>query len=1198
MKKVYLLLLFVFGFSAFAQQKGISYQAVIINPNAVAAPGYNGTSIPLANKAICLSFKIVNSANQVEYQESQSITTDGYGMVNVIIGTGTSVAGLVSTLEAVAWNQGNKKLVVGVNTDGVCSNYSEISNQVLNYTPYSFYAQNADLKDGYVTTAKLADGAVTDPKIAMGINPAKVGLGNVNNTSDANKPVSTATQNALNLKANATDVTTSLALKEDISNKSNASLGTSTTLYPTQNAVKTYVDSQISSATIVDADATTKGKIKLAGDLAGTADVPTVPGLALKAPLVSPSFTGTVTAPTYASTPISLTYSGSTIDWNPVQGLNAAITLTQNSALSFTANPPVGSYGTIVLTQDGTGNRTITLPSIAGVTNQILGSTSTTSVTLSTAANAKDILNFYYDGTNCYWNIGQGYGTAAATTSSTANLATGVTGTLAVANGGTGTTSLTGLVKGNGTTALTAAVAGTDYQAPITLTTTGSGAASLTGTTLNIPSTTNYTLPTSSASVIGGVKVGTNLSIDGSGVLSTATSPAFTGAITAPIYASTPQTLTDATTIAWDPANGLNANVTLGGNRTLSFTTTPTAGSYGTLVVTQDATGGRTITLPSTANKVLGSTSTTTIALSSAANAKDILNFYYDGTNCYWNVGQGYGSASTFTATNIAGGASGSIPYQTGSGATSLLAKGTDGQILTLASGIPSWAAAPVTGVTSASSPLSISSNALSLGTVPVANGGTGLSTTPSNGQIDIGNGTGFSRTTLTAGTGISITNGSGAITIASSGTAGVPYSGANQAVDLGAYDLTVNGLTVGKGKKDAGTAFQYNSAFGVSALGSFSGGTKNTALGYNALSSVTSTDQNIAIGAYAMGSTTDYFQQSVAVGNQSLQYNKGSFNTALGSGALSGTSLTSAATYLVGVGALALMNNTSGQNNTAVGSYALSTNTTGNNNTALGQGADVLSAALDNATAIGYNAKVSSSNSVQLGNTSVTNVKTSGTITAGDITYPKTHGTANQVLTTTGSGTLSWTTPASSGGTHAIGESYGGGIVFYTWDNGAHGLIGANTELNNGQAMTWGGGSNSYVGTTSSSGVLGGKMNTQRILNVIPVPTYGNGDPQTGQRSAAFYAATYLNSPVVVNGVTTTPQFSDWYLPNSYELTLFATQSAYFPNCNFATHDHWTSSERSDYAYLAYALAANSNTNIYQTNKSSTNYVVAIRSF
>ena len=55
-------------------------------------------------------------------------------------------------------------------------------------------------------------------------------------------------------------------------------------------------------------------------------------------------------------------------------------------------------------------------------------------------------------------------------------------------------------------------------------------------------------------------------------------------------------------------------------------------------------------------------------------------------------------------------------------------------------------------------------------GTVVVANGGTGLTSTPTNGQIDIGNGSGFTRTTLTAGSNITITNGAGSITIASSG--------------------------------------------------------------------------------------------------------------------------------------------------------------------------------------------------------------------------------------------------------------------------------------------------------------------------------------------------------------------------------------------------------------------------------------------
>jgi len=50
-------------------------------------------------------------------------------------------------------------------------------------------------------------------------------------------------------------------------------------------------------------------------------------------------------------------------------------------------------------------------------------------------------------------------------------LTTGVTGTLPVANGGSGAVTLTGVLKGNGTSAFTAATAGTDYVAPGTATT-------------------------------------------------------------------------------------------------------------------------------------------------------------------------------------------------------------------------------------------------------------------------------------------------------------------------------------------------------------------------------------------------------------------------------------------------------------------------------------------------------------------------------------------------------------------------------------------------------------------------------------------------------------------------------------------------------------------------------------------------------
>lgn len=71
-----------------------------------------------------------------------------------------------------------------------------------------------------------------------GITKTMVGLNNVDNTSDANKPISTATQTALDLK-------------ETVSNKSTSTaLGTSDVFYPTQNAVKAYVDARV--ATIGD----------------------------------------------------------------------------------------------------------------------------------------------------------------------------------------------------------------------------------------------------------------------------------------------------------------------------------------------------------------------------------------------------------------------------------------------------------------------------------------------------------------------------------------------------------------------------------------------------------------------------------------------------------------------------------------------------------------------------------------------------------------------------------------------------------------------------------------------------------------------------------------------------------------------------------------------------------------------------------
>ena len=53
---------------------------------------------------------------------------------------------------------------------------------------------------------------------------------------------------------------------------------------------------------------------------------------------------------------------------------------------------------------------------------------------------------------------------------------------------------------------------------------------------------------------------------------------------------------------------------------------------------------------------------------------------------------------------------------------------------------------------------------------VPVASGGTGLATIPTNGQLLIGNGTGYTLNTLGYGAGISVANGSGTITVSNTG--------------------------------------------------------------------------------------------------------------------------------------------------------------------------------------------------------------------------------------------------------------------------------------------------------------------------------------------------------------------------------------------------------------------------------------------
>jgi len=84
------------------------------------------------------------------------------------------------------------------------------------------------------------------------------------------------------------------------------------------------------------------------------------------------------------------------------------------------------------------------------------------------------------------------------------------------------------------------------------------------------------------------------------------------------------------------------------------------------------------------------------------------------------------------------------------------------------------------------------------LGIIPVASGGTGLSTIPTNGQLLIGNGTGYSLNTLGFGVGISVTNGLGTITLANTGV--LSFSGGTTGLTpatVVAGDVTLAGTLI-----------------------------------------------------------------------------------------------------------------------------------------------------------------------------------------------------------------------------------------------------------------------------------------------------------------------------------------------------------------------------------------------------------------
>ncbi len=132
-------------------KKTLNYQAVILDPKAIDIPGTSIIGQPLYKGNVCLRFSLMNSTGGLDYEETQQITTDAYGLVNVLIGAGAQAQSRNSTstyksFDRVVWTSAVKSLQVSISYDG-CNNFSQVSSQVLNYTPYALYAEAVDYKN-------------------------------------------------------------------------------------------------------------------------------------------------------------------------------------------------------------------------------------------------------------------------------------------------------------------------------------------------------------------------------------------------------------------------------------------------------------------------------------------------------------------------------------------------------------------------------------------------------------------------------------------------------------------------------------------------------------------------------------------------------------------------------------------------------------------------------------------------------------------------------------------------------------------------------------------------------------------------------------------------------------------------------------------------------------------------------------------
>jgi hypothetical protein len=175
-------------------------------------------------------------------------------------------------------------------------------------------------------------------------------------------------------------------------------------------------------------------------------------------------------------------------------------------------------------------------------------------------------------------------------------------------------------------------------------------------------------------------------------------------------------------------------------------------------------------------------------------------------------------------------------------------------------------------------------------GVLPVANGGTNLSSTPANGQILIGNGSGYTLNTLSSAGTVSISNSSGGITITGTGGSGtvtnVSGTGSVNGISLSGSVSTSGSLTLGGTLSNVSLSSQVTGTLPIA-----NGGTGSTTQNFVDLSTtqtvggnktftantvfentglVTIKSQALTYGLYTGGTTT---ANSMQFGNGSINF-------------------------------------------------------------------------------------------------------------------------------------------------------------------------------------------------------------------------------------------------------------------------------------------------------------------------------------